>query len=189
MSAGLSEAAAARGRVVGNVDAGQLALHRREHVRIRGTHGLVHVHHGYGTRQVGPALGGIAGDDQLFHDVVVLLQDYAEARSGSDGSRLITYIGYLELGSLGCLKAEVSVKIGHCGVLSAFLGNRGSDDGLARLVFHSTADVDLLGRRNGTKSDEYCIQQYTFDVTHHNRLFLRLVKNALFTAKIFYLIK
>ena len=144
-----------------NVHAGQLTLHRVQHVGVALTLGALHIHHGHSTRQVGLTLGLVTSDHHLGQLGGVVFHRHLHAGSGSYFLLLETNIREDKCFSSLHFQFEVSVEVGDCTVGCAFLHNRSTDNGLAGHIDHGTSNL-CLRVHQGTGKDEHEAQKIPF---------------------------
>ena len=88
----------------------------------------------------------ITYDHQLVELVYVLSHDNLKRRLAVYSNTLVVVsdVGNLEYCIVGNGDGELSIKIGYCGILRAFLSDGGSDDGLSIGVLHHAVDCLAL---------------------------------------------
>ena len=112
-----------------DVDTSQLALHRVQHVRIALADGALHVHHGYGTRQVGLALHLITGHHDFLQLLGILFHLHRHAVLGRQLHGIVADVGDDQRPSGLHLELEVAVEVGHGAVRRTFFHHRSTNHG------------------------------------------------------------
>ena len=150
-----ADSSSTRGVTVGrDVHARHATLHRLDGVVLVLFHQIGYTDYTHGAGQVGLALCGITGHDNLVEGKCILFHGDNHAIAGWHLNIEVAHIGENERCSGIYFDGEGAVKVGHCTISGTFLNHSGADDGFSCLVNDGACDF-CLRIQNCTRQHEH----------------------------------